>query len=257
MKIIILGSSGFIGKALSNRLKSKGHAVLSYTHKNIESTKQFKLPSAEALFHLAANPKVYFSKEHPVEDFKANALGTINVLEACRKSGIKKIIYASTILVYKQLYGISEDSETGYNELSGPYGISKLIGEQYVNYYARKFNIVKVCFRIANPYGPKMKKNIIFDIVSGIVRDSKIKLFFTRGTKTDFIYIDDVVSGMEMALEDKFEGIYNLSGGKGYSTKKLVELSLEISSKRIPVQYGEESIKICVNNAKLMNKGWK
>ena len=129
MKIIILGASGFIGNALRHALTEKKHEVIAPTHSDLDIRDAITLPHADVLYHLAANPRVYWARKNALLDFEINAMGTINVLDACVAAGIKKVVYASSIVVYKNIWEVDEEGENGYNEYGGPYGLSKLTGE--------------------------------------------------------------------------------------------------------------------------------
>ncbi|MBL7151980.1 MAG: NAD(P)-dependent oxidoreductase, partial [Candidatus Omnitrophica bacterium] len=170
MKIAVTGATGFLGEHLCLKLRQLGHELFEYNSKNLDLSKPITLPnSIDVLYHLAANARVQWAKKDPFADFKINALGTLNVLESVRKSSIKKIIYVSSCLVYKELIDSNEKDAVGTNEISGPYGISKLVGEYYIKEYAKIYGIDYVILRPTGFYGPGMKKNAIFDIIEGIL----------------------------------------------------------------------------------------
>jgi UDP-glucose 4-epimerase len=257
MRIAVTGASGFLGKNLCFRLRNLGHELFEYNSKNLDLTTTVQLPdSIDVLYHLAANSRVYRSKKDPLGDFKINALGTLHILEAMRRSGIKKIIYTSTDLVYKNLVHCSESDDVGANEVGGPYSFNKLIGEYYIQYYAKLYDLNYVILRPSSYYGPGMKKNAIFDIITGFLKKDKVHLFHDIDSQFDFIYVEDAVEALLLALNWKNE-IVNVSVGESASLRKLYNTIKDIIGYDVPLTYEGELIKISVDNSKLKKLGWQ
>lgn len=257
MKIAVTGASGFLGRNLCTRLKEAGHELFEYGSKNLDLTSQVELPaSIDVLFHLAANARVYRAKIEPFEDFKINALGTLHVLESMRKSGIKKIIYTSTDRVYKSRINCRESDETGINEFGGPYGFSNLIGEYYIQYYAKLYGLSYVILRPSSYYGPGMKKNAIFDMIMGFLIKNKINLFHDIDSQFDYIYIEDVAEALVMALNWNND-IVNVSSGKSVSLKEVYNIIKTIFGYEVPLVCKGELVKLNIDNSKLKKLGWR
>lgn len=257
MKIAVTGSTGFLGKYLCLRLKKLGHELFEYNSKNQDLTQTLTLPSSiDVLYHLAANSRVYLAKKEPFSDFKVNALGTLNILEAARDSGIKKIIYISSDLVYKNLALCRETDAVGPNEISGPYGLSKLIGEYYIQMYQQLYGISYVILRPSSYYGPGMKKNAVYDFIQAFLRKEKVTLFHDLDSEFDFIYIEDVAYALVMSLEWENE-VINVSTGHSVTLKELYEIIKELMQHEVPLAYSGELVRVRVDNTKLKALGWQ
>ena len=158
MKIVVTGGSGFIGTQLCNKLRHLRHEIvvidargsiskgethllkvdISNPEHNNETIEAIK--GAECIFHLAAQTSVPESIEKPLYYDRVNTYGTLNILELCRHTGIRKIIFSSSSAVYgdSDLLPTKEDSLK--NPLS-PYGLQKLIGEEYLKLYSSIYGI--------------------------------------------------------------------------------------------------------------------
>ena len=255
MKIAITGETGFVGKNLVPILQKEGHEILSFNSKNLDIRNPVELPSCDILYHLAANPKVYLARKEMIEDFKINSLGTLNVLDAALKAQIPKIIYASTVLVYKNLYSAEEDDPLDSTDVSGPYGVSKLAGEFYVKQYHYTHGIDYVILRPSGLYGPHMYKNPIIDMISGFLKDEPIKLFHDIESEFDFIYIEDVARAFAMSPQWRGETL-NVSHGGSFKLKEVYETLAKIFTKKLPITHSGTKVKLCFKNDRLRKLGW-
>jgi len=251
----ITGADGFIGKKLSRVLEDRGLKLIKYDLNNFDIRNKINLSDEiDVLYHLAAINKPYFSKLNPAETFRTNVLGTFNLLEAVRKSNVKKIIFASSILVYKDLTKTKETDPVGYNGIY-PYGLEKLIGEEYIKMYSDLLGIDYIIFRISGVYGPGMYKNPIFDIIQGL-ESNKIKLYINKNSVYNFIYIDDVVSALIKALDWKNDTI-NLCSDENLKIIDVCDFLKSKTNKKAEIEDSNLLIKILGNNDKIKKKGWK
>jgi UDP-glucose 4-epimerase len=251
----ITGADGFIGKQLSQVLEDRGFKLIKYDLNNFDLRNEVNLSDKiDVLYHLAAVNKPYFSKLNPAETFKTNVLGTLNLLEAARKSNVKKIIFASSILVYKDLTKTEETDPVGYNGIY-PYNLEKIIGEEYIKIYSDLFGIDYLIFRISGVYGPGMCKNPIFDIIQGL-KNNKIKLYINKNSVYNFIYIDDVISALIKALDWKNDTI-NLCSDENLKIIDICDFLKNKTDKKAGIEDGNLLIKILGNNDKIKKKGWE
>src|SRR3990167_2833477 len=237
MKICITGHCGFIGFHLWDRLR-EDHEIIGIDlkkGKDILDMKPEDLEGVEYLFHLAARVSVSESIENPEETHNNNVTGTYHVLECARLAGVKRVIFSSSSAVY----GINENHDKlgiPYNELMAlepvsPYGLSKLIGEEYCKLYSRIYGIDTVCLRYFNVYGDRMKSDSPYSAAIAIFLDKKSKnkpLPVLGGKQTrDFVHVDDVVEANIKAM--KYERIFdgqpiNIGTGRDYSIEDIAKI---------------------------------
>ncbi len=258
MKVLVTGGVGFIGSWLVDKLVEKGNEVivvddLSIGKKenliNLEKVKfylldiceheklneVFKKERPEIIFHLAAQVMLRKSLEDPLYDARNNIIGTINVLEACRKNNVKKIIYTSTggARVGEPEY-LPVDEKHPLKPLS-PYGISKHSAEHYVEAYSKLYNIDYLIFCFGNVYGPRDDpgtKRLIPLFIDLILKNKTPKIFGDGEQTRDFIYVLDLVDFMIESL-DKIGStehkLFHLANGKQISVNEVFKLLKEIS----------------------------
>jgi len=254
MKIAITGAKGFIGKKICCALEKMGHEVLKFDLDNLDIRKEISLPQGiDVVYHLAAINKTYLSKKNPAETFKTNIFGTVNLLDAAKRAGVKKFIFTSSILAYKDLLKTKEDNPVGYSR--NPYGFEKFVSEEYVKMYSELFGIEYVILRLSGVYGPGMYKNPVFDVMQGFLFQEKSKIFVNKNSIYNFIYIDDVVSALQKSLNFKNK-IFNVASDKNIRIKDVYNLLKGKTGKDPGLDDLGDNIKILGNNKKLKRTGW-
>lgn len=256
MKIGVTGATGFIGSHLCHRLRKQGHEVIEYGSASLDIREEIVLPELDLLYHLAANSRVYLARTQPVEDFKTNALGTVNILEAVRKAKIKKVIYVSSVRVYENPRRSQEEDRVGSGPSASFYGISKLVGEYYVRQYSAHFGIHYIIMRLSSPYGPGMRKNPLFDMIKGFINNQPIKIFVDVNSEYDFIYIEDVVNALVLSLRWS-QAILNVSDGKPTKLSSIIINLKNLLAREVPIQHGGPLESFVTNNSKIRSLGWK
>ncbi len=259
MKIIVTGGAGFIGSNLVDFLVKKKHKVIvidnfstglknnlklsqnkvKIINKDISSNKNLDkiFNGVDYVFHLAGLADIVPSIEKPESYFKSNVLGTFNVLEACRKNKIKKIIYAASA----SCYGLPKKFPT--NEISKinvkyPYAFTKWQGEELVKHWFEIYKLPYISMRFFNVYGPRSRTSGAYGAVFGVFLAQKVAkkplTVVGSGNQTrDFIHITDIVEALYKAAFSKVKGkIYNVGSGKETSVNKIANL---ISKKRISI----------------------
>lgn len=241
MKILITGASGFIGKYLVERFKKLNYEVISVTRTKVESLYLENgmildnLGSVEELIaeikpnmciHCAGASSVQLSLENPYVDFNDNVLTTRNLLEAIRiHSPLTKLIYLSSAAVYgdPKQFPINE-----YSECSpiSPYGYNKLIAENLINQYKSIYGIDSAILRIFSVYGNGLRKQVIHDTFEKFLNDNlqEVKLFGTGEETRDFIHVSDIFEIINLVLEKKLNGVYNVGSGTSISIEELAYL---------------------------------
>jgi UDP-glucose 4-epimerase len=186
------------------------------------------VPGTEVVFHLAASVGNKRSIEHPLDDAEINLLGTIKVLEAARRAGVRKIVASSSAGVFGELrtLPIAEDHPL---EPDTPYGVSKLAEEKVCLAYGRLYGMEAVCLRYFNVYGPNQRfdayGNVIPIFVFRMLRGEPITVFGDGEQTRDFVNVRDVVqANLRAAAATGVSGAFNVGSGTRISINRLLEL---------------------------------
>lgn len=263
MKALVTGGAGFIGSNLVKQLLADGHQVTALD--NLSSGYRSNLASlpdvhfiegdirdesavaeavngAEVVFHLAASVGNKRSIDHPLLDADINVMGTLKVLEAARKAGVRKIVASSSAGIFGELktLPIKEDHPV---EPDTPYGSSKLCMEKECLAYAKLYDIEAVCLRYFNVYGPNQRfdayGNVIPIFVFKMLRGEPLTIFGDGEQTRDFINVRDVVQGnIKAAMTRGVSGAFNTGSGDRITINALVELIRKTSGLNPRVEHG-------------------
>ena len=248
---LITGGAGFIGSHLVDALLSKGMKIivldnfstgrpqnLNNVARKIQLVEcdiyqagkwQDLFEKAELVFHLAALADIIPSIEKPDDYYKSNVTGTFNVLEACRKHHVKKIVYSAS----SSCYGIPDEyptKETAKISPQYPYALTKYLGEHLIMHWCQIYGLPAVSLRFFNVYGPRSRTSGTYGAVFGVFLAQKLagKPFTVVGDGTqtrDFTFVKDVVDAIIAAAECDVRGeIINIGSDNTYSVNRLVEL---------------------------------
>lgn len=247
--VLVTGGAGFIGSNLvkellktNNRVTvldnfSSGYVSNLEEHgalKVIEGDVRDKIKVEEAMqgievvFHLAASVGNKRSIDFPVTDAEINVIGTVNVLEAARHAGVRKIVTSSSAGIFGELktIPIREDHPI---EPDTPYGCTKLCEEKLCLSYAKLYELEAVCLRYFNVYGPNQRfdayGNVIPIFVFRMLADEPLTIFGDGEQTRDFVHVNDVVQANIKAAEAKgVSGAFNIASGKSITINKLVSM---------------------------------
>jgi UDP-glucose 4-epimerase len=286
MKIVVTGGAGFIGSHLADAFVGAGHDVTVID--NLSSGDRAQVPAAasfheadirsdeavraierekpDVLCHHAAQMNVRRSVEDPAYDAEVNVLGTLRLLEAAHKAGTKTVLFASsggTVYGETERFPIPEEEAT---VPVCPYGVSKLTGEHYLEYYHRIFGLRYVALRYANVYGPRQNPHGEAGVVSifcrALLKGEGAQIYGDGLQTRDYVFVGDVVRANLAALESDFCGAVNI--GTGTETN-VVDLHAKIRRlagrdvlpEHAPAKDGEvrRSVLECSRAAKVI--GWK
>ena len=195
------------------------------------------------VFHLAALADIVPSIENPDKYYQSNVNGTFNVLEACRKYNVRKIISSAS----SSCYGIPDEfptKETAEIRPQYPYALTKNIGEQLIMHWCQVYNLPAVSLRFFNVYGPRSRTSGTYGAVFGVFLAQKLAgkpyTVVGDGTQTrDFTYVLDIVDAIIAAAESDVSGeAINIGSDNTYSVNQLIEL-LEGDVVHIPKRPGE------------------
>jgi nucleoside-diphosphate-sugar epimerase len=249
-KVVVTGGAGFIGSHLSHALLEAGHEVhvidnlfggrkedvpegAVFHEADILDTKKMVelFEETDTVFHEAARPRIPYSIDYPLESHEANVNGTLSILLAAKEAKVRRVIYAGS----SSSYGDQETLplvETMTPRPMNPYGLQKLIGEQYARVFAEVYELETVTLRYFSVYGPGMRPDGGYALAMPkflALRKKGESLPITGdGTQTrDFTHIKDVVRANLLAMESKKVGrgeTINIAAGRNVSMNDLATL---------------------------------
>ncbi len=239
MKILITGGAGFVGSHSSERLLDSGHSVVAFDNlttgklenlahldvrliqgdvRDIDALSDAFSEGFDAILHLAAVVSVPISVADPIGCHETNTRGTMNVLEAARRHGVRRVVHASSAAVYGELAPPLHE-EMLLQPLS-PYAAQKLQNEIDAGVYARLYGLETVSLRYFNIFGPRQDPKSPYSGVLSIFIDALAEgrrpTIFGDGLQTrDFVYVGDVAQANYLALTRELSnGIFNVGTGK-------------------------------------------
>jgi len=262
MNVLVTGGAGFIGSHLVRQLLDAKHNVTvldnvstgTWQHlpqgkdtctcwemdiRDKAAREKIEQAKFDVIVHLAAQTMVDVSIKDPEFDASENVMGTVNILEAARHSGVKRIIFASTAAAYGD---VTEDrlpirEEENLAPMSF-YGLTKVTVEKYLKLYHDLYGLDYVALRFANVYGERQgdtgEGGVISIFAKRIAKDQGITVFGDGKQTRDFIYAGDIAAGIIAAMTtDKANAVYNLSNQTETSLLELIELMAKASGKTV------------------------
>lgn len=268
-KILITGGAGFIGSNIVETLLKKGAKVrvldnfITGRKRNIEpflnnenfeliegdlrnySTVRKSVEGINYILHQGALPSVPRSIKDPITTNNINILGTLNVLEAARKTGVKRLVFASSSSIYGNSEVLPKKEDMSVNPLS-PYALSKYTGERYCQLYYRIYGLETICLRYFNVFGPNQDPTsqyaaVIPKFISLIKKDESPVIYGDGLQSRDFTYVENVVEANILACEAKVVAgeVFNIACGNSFSLLQLVNLINKFLGKNIKPQFAE------------------
>jgi UDP-glucose 4-epimerase len=248
MKCLILGGGGFLGSHLSDALLAQGHSVRIFDRPNLVRFRLFQRDEAvewyegdfinrehvaaavsgcEVIYHLVSTTLPRSSNENPAYDVETNVIGTLHLLEAARKSGIRKFIFVSS---GGTIYGIPREvpiKETHSTEPICSYGIGKLAIEKYINLFRLLHGMEYCVLRLANPFGERQRvaaaQGAVTVFLDKALRNEVIEIWGNGSTIRDYFHVSDAISAMTKALSyEGSSGVFNIGSGVGQSLNEIL-----------------------------------
>lgn len=249
VSVLITGGAGFIGYHLQNQLQGK-HTINAIdlineptppvalrkkllnnlNHANIKSAFLSNLQTKpDVVVHLAAETGISGSNTNPQKYFETNVLGTFNVLEQCRKAGVKYLIYASSSSVYEPDQIIMHEDAKTTKQLSF-YGTTKKLTETMIENYCKQFGLTAIGLRFFTVYGSFTRPDMAaYKFMKAIENDDAVTLYNNGEVYRDFTHVSDVVKSIELLIDKILTEpigkhlLFNIGYGNPISTKQYAE----------------------------------
>lgn len=278
--IYLTGGTGYLGRHLRKRFAEEawsvtlllrpGRSADTYPNEtivrgDITDRQTLALDDYRSVVHLAAFTDVETAINDPLRAWRVNADGTANVLEVARNAGVDRFLYASTSRVYGRPAYLPIDESHPTNPLD-PYGSSKLAGDRHALAYDTTYGSQVVIARPFNSFGPGQARSNVAAVVLDQVRTADEVRLRTLSPSRDFLYVADIVSGLERILTRGEPGeVYNVGRGEAIPVGKFAELAVEASGRDLPVVAEDsdrrsKSISIprsVADSTKLRGLGWE
>jgi nucleoside-diphosphate-sugar epimerase len=273
---VVTGAAGFIGSHLVERLLADGYEVIgvdsfedyyprAYKEANIAaalSSPRFTLmednlltlaattgasrsdrrldellAGADCVVHLAAQAGVRASWGESFRIYTDNnVLATQMVLEACRRVGVPKVVYASSSSVYGDTDQLPMHEEANCRPVS-PYGVTKLAGEQLCRLYWKNHGVPTVSLRFFTVYGPRQRPDMAFHLFLRAMFDGRPLEMYGEGNQTrDFTFVSDIVNGIVLAMQGRDGAVYNLGGGSRVTLLEAIRALESVSGVKAQVR---------------------
>ncbi len=295
MNTLVTGGTGFIGSTLVDRLLAEGHHVdvvddlsigtlanladaraaadhrLTFHQLDIRSPDLDELMirrRPEVVFHLAAQADVRVSVARPIFDAEVNVIGSLNVLEGARRSGARKIVFASS---GGTIYGAPEPSELPIKESCpqrplSPYGVTKKVVGDYLYAYRELHNMEYTALALANVYGarqdPYGEAGVVAIFAARLLAGEPCTIFGDGEQTRDFVYVDDVVDAFARAAEKGSGLVINIGTGQETSVNRLYETmaraaGVDTPAINAPARAGELERSALDPGRAAIHLGWK
>src|SRR6059058_3990531 len=244
MRVLVTGGSGFIGSHVVDKLRARGYEPVIYDLRpspwHADSDRpvdtvlgsitdrealERALHSCDAVAHLAAVADVNDVHASPEDAERVNARGTVTVLEAARRAGVKRIVYASTIWVYSDCEPDAVDEDTLLPPPSHLYTSTKLAGELYCKAYQELYGIDYTILRFGIPYGPRAREAAVIPaFVNKAFAGDPLTLAGDGMQSRKFVYVEDLADGVARGLDDvAVNRVYNLASDETVTIKQIAE----------------------------------
>ena len=292
MRVLVTGGAGFIGSHVADAYLQQGHEVVvldSLVHGRKENLPDgvelvqldIRDPEAASLIrerrfdvvnHHAAQMDVRVSVADPRFDASVNVDGLLNLLEACRKAGVKRFVYVSSGGVVYGEPEVRPTPETAPKLPMSPYGVTKLAGEQYLYYYHRVHGLEYCALRYSNVYGPRQdphgEAGVVAIFCTRLLGSEPLTVYGDGEQTRDYVYVGDVVAanllltGVELpqaqSLDDRG---FNIGCGAEISVRELAGTLMRSVGSEVPVHHAEaragELRHSSLDASRLRGLGWR
>ncbi len=242
MKVLVTGDTGFIGRNMKDLLENRGVEVLGYSIDKgfdifIKNQLEEWIRKSDIVMHFAADAKPGESVNTPIETIDVNVKGSLNVLEACRKFN-KTLVYPSSC----EIYGDSNKPITEDFSLNppNPYAASKAAIDRICYTYYKSYGLDVKIVRFFNPYGPFQQLNKIMPtFYRQAIKNEPISVFGDGSDTRDYVFVKDIVRGMEKAINLDAGDAINLATGIATTNLQVAEMIKKLTNSNSDIKFVE------------------
>jgi nucleoside-diphosphate-sugar epimerase len=239
--LLITGAQGFIGRFLLPALAAAGLSFRALTRADGDLAQAVPaVPAAGCVIHLAAKTFVPESWQSPHSFYASNVMGTVNVLEFCRRHRARLILISSYVYGPPQYLPIDEDHPlAGFN----PYAHTKLMAEEVARSYAQLHGLEVAIIRPFNIYGPGQEDRFLIPSILKQVLDpaqTVIRVADAR-PKRDYLFIEDLIRLIVAVFEKRATGVFNAGTGESFSVGEIAQLANRLTGQAKPLEDRGES----------------
>ena len=268
MRVLVTGGAGFIGSHLAADLVGRGDTVrifdaaaadprgnlaaigshVEFLHGDLRDDAAVgrAVEGIEVVYHMAADASVPRSVADPRTCYDVNVTGTLNLLEAARKAGCRRVVFASSSAVYGD-DPVLPKRESMPPRPGSPYASSKLAGEDLCAVFWRSYGLESVALRFFNVYGPRQDPNgayapVIPRFIAALRRGETPTVFGDGEQTRDFVYVADVVRALRLgaATPDAAGGVFNVASGQAVTLSRLVALLFDALGAEVRIRHEPE-----------------
>jgi len=257
LNICVTGATGFLGSRLVEKLDQEDVNIfvigrnlkrleykrlsnvyyIEYDLNNPKTEKTIeKIDSIDCLIHLAAYVPKHGSEDDIRQSIETNVLGTMHLIDSIGKI-TKKIIFGSTL----EVYGLPVQLPISEKHPTEPltfYGASKLSAEKYLNIYSTKTGAKVIILRFTSIYGPgEIYERALPNFIRSVIKNENLLIFGEGQDVRDYLYVDDAVKAIFLAIEKDCEGVFNIASGKTYTKKEVAEEIIRLSEKDLKLVF--------------------
>lgn len=262
MKILVTGGAGFIGSHIVDAYIAAGHnvvvmdnfstgrmenvnrgaKVLRMDIRDAQVAEVFQQHRFDVVNHQAAQMDVRKSVEDPIFDAMNNVIGFLNILQHSVKNGVSKVIFASS---GGAIYGEQDEfpaDENHKNQPCSPYGITKLVGEKYLYFFALSYGLKYIALRYANVYGPRQNPHgeagVVAIFATRLLKKEQPTIYGSGEQTRDFVFVKDVMRANLKALDLSENQILNIGTATETTINQIYRLLNELTGAHLPEKHG-------------------
>lgn len=240
-EILVTGATGFLGRHLVEALEARGLGVRPHSSSQGDIAHcRLPIEGADHVFHLAAKSFVPESWANPQSFYHVNVMGTVNVLEHCRRQQTPLTLISSYVYGQPQWLPVSEDHPLAAHN---PYAHTKIMAEDLARFYDQHYGVRSVIVRPFNLYGPGQAPQFLIPTIVKQALDPAASVIRVKDLRPrrDYLYVKDAVELLLATLKEEVKGVYNLGSGESFSVADVADLVQRAAGTDKPIVSDEQA----------------